>query len=236
VSGPRRIDLRSLSGGPAAARLAGEIAASRLVCFPTDTVYGVGGIVAPLVARSVVAAKGRDAGKPLQVVYPSRELLEASLALTPRLRGAVRRLLPGPFTLLLPHPAGLAFPPPGEVPHRTQGTFSVRTRVVKTIGVRVPEWPEAAQVLAGLPFPLLASSANLSGEVAPGSLADVDPRLLAACDLALDAGHVHGEASTVLDLSVYEEEGTWRILRAGGASADVVSARLQGPAPDAAAP
>lgn len=236
MSGPRRIDLRSLSGGPAAARLAGDIAASRLVCFPTDTVYGVGGIVAPVVAQGVVAAKGREAGKPLQVVYPSLELLEASLALAPRLREAVRRLLPGPFTLLLPHPAGLAFPPPGEVPHRTQGTFGVRTRIVKTIGVRVPQWPDAAHVLAGLPFPLLASSANLSGEAAPGSLDDVDPRLLAACDLALDAGPVHGEASTVLDLSVFEEEGTWRILRAGGAGEDTVSALLQGPPLGAAVP
>ena len=236
MSGPRRFDLRSLSDGPALARVAGDIAAAGLVCFPTDTVYGVGGIVAPLVARSIVAAKGREAGKPLQVVYPSLELLEASLTFTPRLREAVRRLLPGPFTLLLPPPAGLAFPPPGEVTHRTQGPFGVRTRIVKTIGVRVPQWPQAARVLAGLPFALLASSANLSGEAAPGSLDDVDPRLLAACDLALDAGPVHGEASTVLDLSLYEEEGTWRILRAGGASADVVSARLHGPERDAAAP
>ena len=236
MSGPRRVDLASLSGGPASwARLAGEIAAARLVCFPTDTVYGVGGIVAPLVAEAIVAAKGRDAGKPLQVVYPNVELLETSLALPPRLREAVRRLLPGPFTLLLPYPAGLGFPPPGEVPHRTQGTFGVRTRTVRTIGVRVPAWPQAAHVLAGLPFALLASSANLSGERAPGSLETVDPGLLEACDLALDAGPVSGAASTVLDLSVFAEEGTWRILRAGSVGEDRVGALLDGAARDTAA-
>lgn len=220
---------------PPAARLAGLIAGARLVCFPTDTVYGVGGLVTPAVARAVTAAKGREAGKPLQVVYPTLELLEETLALTPRLREVVRRLLPGPFTLLLPHPAGLAFPPPGEVPHRSQGTFGVRTRTVATMGVRVPCWPAPAAVLAGLPFALLASSANLSGEPAPRSLDEVDPCLLAACDLALDAGPVDGRASAVLDLSLYEETGAWRLLRAGSLDETAVAELLGGDA-GAAAP
>lgn len=223
---PRRLDLRALSGDRAAAHLAGTIAAARLVCFPTDTVYGVGGIVAPVVARAVTAAKGRALGRPLQVVFPTLDLLEATLALTPRLRDAVRRLLPGPFTLLLPHPAGLAFPPPGQVPHHTMGTFGVRSRTVATIGVRVPRWPAAAEVLAGLPFALLASSANLSGEPAPRSLDDIRPELLDACELELDAGPVDGQASTVLDLSVFEETDTWRVLRAGSLGEDAIGALL----------
>lgn len=230
MSGPRRVDLRSLPGDSvAAARLAGEIAGSRLLCFPTDTVYGVGGLVTPAVARAIVIAKGRDAGKPLQVVYPTLELLEARLSLTPRLRAAVRRLLPGPYTLLLPYPSGFTFPPPGEVTRREAGPPGRRARAVATIGVRVPSWPAAAQLLAGLPYPLLASSANPSGGPAPGSLDEVDSGVLAACDLALDAGAVSGEASAVVDLSAFEEEGAWRVLRAGGASLDDVRATLGGP-------
>ena len=228
MSGPRRIELRSLSAGPAVARLAGDIAAARLVCFPTDTVYGLGGLVAPLVARALVKAKGRDVGKPLQVVFPRLGLLEEWLALTPRLGEAVRRLLPGPFTLLLPHPAGLRFPPPGEVTHRAAGPGDAG-RTVATIGVRVPRWPAAAAVLADLPFPLLASSANRSGEPAPGSMEDVDAGLLAACDLVLDAGPVHGLASAVLDLSVYEEDGVWRVLRGGAIGEDGVRRLLATP-------
>ena len=230
MSGPRRVDLRSLPGGSvAAARLAGEIAVSRLLCFPTDTVYGVGGVVTPAVAQAIVAAKGRDAGKPLQVVYPTLELLEARLPLTRRLRAAVRRLLPGPYTLLLPYPPGLTFPPPGEITRREAGPPGCRARAVATIGVRVPRWPATAQLLAGLPFPLLASSANPSGGQAPGSLGEVDSDVLAACDLALDAGPVFGIASTVVDLSAFEDEGAWQVLREGGASLDDVRATLGGP-------
>ena len=223
----RRIDL-ARPGGTDERRLAGLLAASRLVCFPTDTVYGVGGLVTPAVREAVIAAKGREAGKPLQVIYPSLRLLEASLALGPRVRVAARRLLPGPFTLLLPYPAGLAFPPAGEVPHRTQGVWGVKEARVATLGVRVPAWPPSARTLGELPFPLLASSANPSGGEAPRSVDEVDGGLLAACDLVLDAGPVSGEASTIVDLTRYESDGTWRILRRGTIDERGVAALLAG--------
>ena len=156
------------------------------------------------------------------------ELLEASLALGPRLLGAVRRLLPGPFTLLLPYPPGLAFPPAGEVPRRTQGVWGVKETRVPTLGVRVPAWPAAARALGELPFPLLASSANPSGGEAPRSVDEVDGGLLAACDLVLDAGPVSGEASTIVDLSLYASDGGWRILRRGTIDEQGVAELLEG--------
>jgi L-threonylcarbamoyladenylate synthase len=223
VSG-RRIDL---AGVPvSAAELAGHIAAARLVCFPTDTVYGVGGMLAPAVSEAIVAAKSRDAEKPLQVVCPNVRFLTTWLALDPALREAVERLLPGPYTLLLPHPPGLAFPAPGEVPQRRMGMFGVVNKPVRTIGVRVPAWPEAARAMAELPFALLASSANPSGGATPRAVDEVEPGLLAACDLVLDAGPVSGIASTILDLSVFASERTWRILRRGTVDEREVAAVL----------
>jgi L-threonylcarbamoyladenylate synthase len=224
VSG-RRIDL---DGVPAdgAAELAGAIAAARLVCFPTDTVYGVGGLLSPSVRDAIVAAKARDSEKPVQVICPSVPFLISWLALGPALREAVERLLPGAYTLLLPHPPGLAFPPPGEVSQRRTGMFGVVNRPVRTIGVRVPAWPESAQAMAGLPFALLASSANPSGGLPPRAVDDIEPGLLAACDLVLDAGPVAGVASTILDLSAFATERTWRILRRGSADEREVAAVL----------
>jgi len=222
VTRPVSIDLTALGADDAAA-LEDRITAARLVCFPTDTVYGVGGSLTPAVAGALVAAKGRDPGKPLQVVFATLEALEAAVAPAPELRSACRRLLPGPVTLLLPYPAGWGFPPPG-----TAGEAFGRP-AVPTLGVRVPAWPSGARVLAGLRRPLVASSANPSGASSPASLGEVDASLLARCDLALDAGPVSGVASTVVDLSRYAETGRWRVLRAGAWGEAEVAARLAGP-------
>ncbi len=223
VARPAFIDLTALGVGAAAA-LEGRISRARLICFPTDTVYGVGGALTPAVADALVAAKGRDPGKPLQVIYPTVEALEVAVAPAPELRAVCRRLLPGPLTLLLPYPAGWDFPLPG-----TAGEAFGRP-AVPTLGVRVPVWPSAARVLAGLRQPLIASSANPGGASPPASLDEVDASLLARCDLALDAGPVSGRASTVVDLSRYAETGRWRLLRAGAWGEAEVAARLAGSA------
>jgi L-threonylcarbamoyladenylate synthase len=220
VTRPISLDLAALEVTDAAA-LEDRLGGARLVCFPTDTVYGVGGALSPAVAAALVAAKGRDPSKSLQVVFAKVEALEDEVAMTPELRIACRRLLPGPVTLLLPYPAGWEFPPPGE-------SGEAFGRPVATLGVRVPAWPPAARVLAGLRHPLIASSANPSGAPPPAALDEVDASLLAACDLALDAGRVSGLASSVVDLSRYAETGRWRLLRAGAWGEGEVAARLAG--------
>jgi L-threonylcarbamoyladenylate synthase len=218
---PVVIDLAALAAADVPA-LEDRIGDARLVCFPTDTVYGVGGALTPAVAGALVAAKGRDPGKPLQVVFATLEALEASVPMAPELCSACRRLLPGPVTLLLPYPPGWGFPPPGKAGE----TFG--RPAVATLGVRVPDWPPAARVLAGLRRPLVASSANISGGPPAASLHEVDALLLTHCDLALDAGVVRSLASSVVDLSRYAEAGGWRLVRAGAWGEAEVGARLAG--------
>jgi L-threonylcarbamoyladenylate synthase len=205
---PERLDLRGLDQAEVKS-LVRRILAARLVCFPTDTVYGVGGALRPEVGDALVAAKGRDPSKPLQVVFPSLSLLEAEVPMAPALLAVCRALLPGPLTLVVPYPPAWAFPPPAA-----------------TLGVRVPAWPAAARLLGALPFALVASSANPSGAPPPASLDEVDQDLLARCDLALDAGRLSGVASTVVDLADFATTGRWRVLRAGAMSEAGVAARL----------
>lgn len=207
-----RLDL-SAFGEEDAGLLGCRLERARLVCFPTDTVYGVGGALRPAVGAALVAAKRRDPAKPLQVIFPNVAVLERLVAMPAELRVACRRLLPGPVTLVVPGPPGWSFPPlaPGG-----------------TLGMRVPAWPPSARCLAALDVPLVASSANPSGAPPPATLDAVDPELLEACDLALDAGPVGGAVSSVVDLCGYARGGDWRLLRAGAWSEDEIADRLGG--------
>jgi L-threonylcarbamoyladenylate synthase len=59
------------------------------------------------------------------------------------------------------------------------------------------------------------TSANLAGGPEPRRLEEVPPELKSGADLVLDGGELPGVASTVVDLSRYEADGTWKVLREG---------------------
>ena len=207
------------------AELVAAIGSAALVCFPTDTVYGIGGVVTPATAMALARAKGRPADKPFQLVYPTVAGLLSAVALSPAVAAAARLLLPGPFTLVVPYPAAMSFPPAGSVewPAAAPGGAG-QTATVATLGVRVPAWPPGARALAGMPFALLASSANPSGAADPAALEQVDPAVRAACELLLDGGPTSGVSSSVIDLSGLEAGRGYRILRAGTTDAAAIAA------------
>lgn len=197
--------------GAEAARGALErtIAGGGVVVFPADGLYGLA--CDPLDAAAIARIheiKGRDDGKPSAVMYFSplamRELVEG---LGPRTRLAVGALLPGPVTLVVANPE-----------HRYP--LACRKDPAR-LGVRLIGGP-----LSGAMCPLFQTSANLSGEPAPSRFVDVPAEIVAAADLAIDGGGLTGLPSTVVDLTDFDEEGEWTVLREGGLSLGDLAARL----------
>ena len=166
--------------------------------FPADGLYGLA--CDPLdkgAVERIHALKGRDDGKPSAVMYLAplamREVLSG---LGPRALDAVAALLPGPVTLILPNPEGRYPLASRDEPGR--------------LGVRLIEGP-----LAGVPMPLFQTSANLSGESPPASIAEVPREILAGADLAIDGGRLSGAPSTVVDVTALDDSGRWAVLREG---------------------
>jgi L-threonylcarbamoyladenylate synthase len=166
--------------------------------FPADTLYGLA--CDPLSEASVKRIhelKGRDEGKASAVMFfaplAMREVLSA---LGPRTRNALGALLPGPVTAVVANPERRYPLACREDPER--------------LGLRLIEGP-----LAGARCAVFQTSANRSGEPAPSRFEDVDPGILAGVDLAIDGGELGGAPSTVVDLTAFEEEGKWGLLRAG---------------------
>lgn len=182
------------------------IAGGGVAIFPADTVYGLCCDAAnPQAVARLYQLKGRPSAKPAAVLFADVEgLLSALPQLGPRTAAAVRRLLPGSLTLLVPNPTG-RFPlaGPGQL-----------------LGVRV------AELAFSLGRPVLQSSANLAGGPEARRLTDVDERLRAAVDLAVDGGELPGRSSTVIDLGDYEDGRRWRIVRSGAVGTVAVERAL----------
>jgi L-threonylcarbamoyladenylate synthase len=199
------------SDGAAAARAALErcVAAGGVTVFPADGLYGLA--CDPLdeaAIKRIHAIKGRDEGKSSAVMYFSplamRELVEA---LGPRSRAAVGALLPGPLTVIVANP---------------QRRYPLACREdPERLGLRLIGGP-----LAGATCPLFQTSANRSGEPAPGAFDDVPEEIVAAADLAIDGGALSGRPSTVVDLSRYDEDGEWTVLREGAVSRGELAEQL----------
>ncbi len=183
------------------------LAAGGVVVFPTDTVYGLGcDALDPAAVRRLYALKGRPAEKPAAVLWSRlADALEDLDELGVRTRDALRALLPGPVTVLVPNP-GRRYPLAGGA----------------ALGLRVPAIP--------LPVrrPLLQSSANASGGPDPRRLEEVPPAIRGGADLVIDGGELPGTPSTVIDLTAYEVDGTWRVVRAGALGPAAVAARFSG--------
>lgn len=165
-------------------------AISRLKCggvviVPTETSYALMCIAtdSAAVAR-LMAIKHRPSGRPLPLLLPSIATLEHLDPETPLLVLA-EAFWPGPLTLVVP-----AYP----------GLCAVLTAETNMIGVRVSAHPVAQRIVVAVGQPLVATSANRSGEPAPATVDDCQLAGLLGVDGLVDGGPVAGEASTVMGL------------------------------------
>jgi L-threonylcarbamoyladenylate synthase len=191
------------------------ISVGGVALFPADTVYGLA--TEPDSREGVdrlYRLKGRAPDKPAAVMFFDLELALAALPeLGPRTRDAVERLLPGALTLLVPNPARRYPLACGPEPER--------------LGLRVPLLDGELAPLAAVSWPVLQSSANRSGEPDASRVADVDEGLRSGVDLILDGGELPGTPSTVVDLSEYESEGSWQVVREGAIPREAVVRSLR---------
>ncbi len=195
-----------------AIRAAAELLrAGRLVAFPTETVYGLGGDATNGQAvAAIFAAKGRPSFNPLIVHVADVTHAAAHGVLTPLGRRLADAFWPGPLTLVLDRQPG-------------SNLSDLVTAGLDTVALRVPDHPVAQALLAETKRPLAAPSANRAGGVSPTQAGHVEADLDSDVALILDAGPTaHGLESTVLDA----RGETPVLLRPGAVTAETIEAVL----------
>jgi L-threonylcarbamoyladenylate synthase len=182
--------------------------------FPADTVYGLAGDPESKEAvRRLYALKRRRPDKPAAVMFFALDLaLEVLREQGARTLGGLERLLPGPVTVLLPNPARRFPLACGPEPER--------------LGLRVPQLEGELAPLAEASWPVLQSSANPSGGADARRLDDIDERIRRGVDLQLDGGELPGTPSTVVDLTGYEHDRSYEVLREGAVPASELAELL----------
>jgi L-threonylcarbamoyladenylate synthase len=175
-----------------AARLIGE---SKLVVYPTDTLYGVGcNAIDEEAIKKVFMLKGRDPSKPLSIAVCDLKMLRKYTSFDSKAMRVMERFLPGPVTIIL----------------KKKNLPEVLTGGSEKIGIRIPENRTALLLIMNAHVPIVSTSANISGREPPETAEDV-LRQLPDVDLVLDAGRLAGLPSTIIDLS----GDSPRILREG---------------------
>jgi Sua5/YciO/YrdC/YwlC family protein len=171
--------------------------AGGIMAYPTDTLYGLGGnFLSPAAHAAVDRLKGRG-GSPYSAAVADWAMLESLVAEIPDVfRGRLQDLLPGKFTFLFK-------PGPAVDPALLKGSGK--------IGIRMPGLPLLLELISALGFPLIGTSANLSGRPPLN-----DPRRIArefpGLDLLIDGGALPpSRGSTVVDAT----GETPRIVRRG---------------------
>jgi L-threonylcarbamoyladenylate synthase len=188
----------------------------RLVAFPTETVYGLGGdALSDLAVARIYAAKGRPRFNPLIIHVGDVEGAARLVRFTPEARRLADLFWPGAITMVLPRQDSCR-------------VSLLASAGLDTLAVRVPAHPLARTLLREFGRPLAAPSANLSGRVSPTEASHVAAELGDRVSYILDGGPCRiGLESTVVDLCGEIP----RLLRPGGITREALEGVL-GPLAD----
>ena len=182
-----------------------NIIEGKLIAFPTNSVYGLGGDPLNLeVINRIYDIKYRDRSKGLLLLVADAEEAEKVAEFNKISYKLAERFWPGQLTLILNKKEPNIIPP--EV-----------TAGKNTIGIRVPENEIVLTILRKLKSKgyfggIIGTSANYSGEPPSISGDEVAKKFLTPIDLILDGGKTKTKVSTTIVDCTSEE---LRLLRIG---------------------
>lgn len=165
--------------------------------FPTETVYGIGAKSgSPIGCTELFDIKLRDRDKPIPWLVEDASALDVYGVDVPEYAYRLaEKYWPGALTLVVKASEAV-----GKDFRAPDGTIALRS----------PDSIIPRELIRALGVPLITSSANTHGLPAPSSFEDIEPRIIAAADIVLDAGEtVHGRSSTVV-LCMGPEPVIWR--------------------------
>ncbi|HBH28750.1 MAG: threonylcarbamoyl-AMP synthase [Desulfofustis sp. PB-SRB1] len=164
------------------------LAQGMIICYPTDTGYGIGcDIFNAKAVRRIVQLKKRPASKPFSFMCSDLKNISHYAHVSNTAYRLLKKNLPGSYTFILPG---------------TKLVPKIMTTRQKTVGIRVPANTICRSLLAAFGAPLVNTSImDTDDEATPH-----DPNLIELAignqiDLIIDGGEVMPDPSSIIDLT-----------------------------------
>jgi L-threonylcarbamoyladenylate synthase len=182
-----------------------------VVAIPTEALYML--VADPLNLNAVgrvFAAKGREIHRSLPLLISGVFMAESmAKELSTRFHLLARHFWPGPLTIIVPASA--------KVPLKVTGNTG-------RLAMRQSRSRVAQALLDWLDQPLIATSANISGQPTCRSGIQVFGTMDGRVDLVLDGGTCTGSGATTVDIT----EPYWKVIREGSVSEKEIADCLRG--------
>jgi L-threonylcarbamoyladenylate synthase len=192
-------------------RAAAHLRRGDVVAIPTEALYML--VADPLNLNAVgrvFAAKGREIHRSLPLLISGVFMAESmAKELSTRFHLLARHFWPGPLTIIVPASA--------KVPLKVTGNTG-------RLAMRQSRSRVAQALLDWLDQPLIATSANISGQPTCRAGIDVFGTMDGRVDLVLDGGTCTGSGATTVDIT----EPYWKVIREGAVSEKEIADCLKG--------
>ena len=176
-----------------------------VIAFPTETVMGLGVLYNDFEAYSKLnRIKGRPEDKPYTLMLKSIDDISKYGIINEATQRVIDAFMPGSLTILVPVKENAV---PGYVTHNTS-----------VIGMRVPTNIEAEHVLMQAELPLLAPSANKSGQKPALTSREVKEIFGDEVDFIVSGKAKSAVPSTIVDLT----KETPKVVRQGAISEEEI--------------
>lgn len=168
-------------------RAADELARGSVICYPTDTIYGIGcDIFNKKAIERIYRIKGKGFKAPLSFICSDLSNIAEYAHVSNYAYKVMRRCLPGPYTFVLP---------------ATRLVPKIMMSKRKTVGIRVPDNAICHALLELFGKPIISTSASLHDGQVLHFPEDIEHHLNTFIDFFLDSGPLGMDSSTVLDLT-----------------------------------
>ncbi|MDO8470620.1 MAG: L-threonylcarbamoyladenylate synthase [bacterium] len=171
-------------------KVAGFLVKGKVVAFPTDTVYG---LLANASDKKAVAKlyqiKQRSRSKPLPLFVSSIAMAKKLAFVGKYEESYLKKHWPGNTTFVL---------------RRKKSSILLYGVKKGSIALRIPRYKPLQDILNMIPFPLTATSANISNKNPSNTAQEVESQFRkqrAKPDVLVDGGALKGKPSTIIDLT-----------------------------------